>query len=261
MRNKYGCIYLKYLIFVSKVNFSYRLGLAEVAECSLLSPLTVPFFGQNLEIEQIVADSFSSSEKLQMDKANKLDDSHSSKGENSSLVTLYSNPLHSPCHEKFAPKEVESLRRQLKSFDNGMSTSFYPGPEQAICLTCFAPPVLDFLKETADGMFFLVLGHVRSNFVLDTFGAKFCSVVALEQAYLKCSWIFAARACDPCTTCSQVAMLRCTVYINRQVFRVINLSVIFKFEESCLSVTIFYFDLKVKPRFNEPAGNRPNLFV
>ena len=100
----------------------------------------------------------SSSDKLRMDKANKLEDTSSSKGEKSSLVTLYSDSLHLPCHyhERFDSKEVASLRKKLGTIDAGRSMPLYPNTEQTIyniVESLDRPPGLDFFEEPTDGMF------------------------------------------------------------------------------------------------------------
>ena len=100
----------------------------------------------------------SSSDKLGMDKANKLEDTSSSKGEKSSLVTLYSNPLHCRNHEMFIPKEVACLTKKFGSINAGSLMSFGTNIEEQtmfhnITESSDGPSILDFLEKPTDGMF------------------------------------------------------------------------------------------------------------
>lgn len=124
--------------------------------------------------EMDIINEISSSDKLRMDKGHKLDDSHSSKGEKSLHVTSYSHPLRWPCsdHEigkiypMFAPKEVASLRKKLKTVDDGRSMPFYRETEQAIynmIESLDEPPELDFLLEPTDGMFLSDFQEVQDH--------------------------------------------------------------------------------------------------
>ncbi len=96
--------------------------------------------------ETDIINEISSSDKLRMDKGHKLDDSHSLKEEKISLVTSYTNPL-----------EVSSLRKKLKSFDDGRSMPFYRDTEQAIYNVIerldVPPELAEFPLLPTDGMF------------------------------------------------------------------------------------------------------------
>ncbi len=131
--------------------------------------------------ETDVINAMSSSDKLQMEKSHKIDDSHSWKGEKSLHRISYTQPLHwaysdhaiGEIDSMFAPKEVASLRKKLKSCDEVRSRPFYRDTEEAIynvieSLHC-APLALEFLQEPTNGMFLFVFrsGGARSHFLVD----------------------------------------------------------------------------------------------
>ena len=74
-----------------------------------------------------IVNTISSSDQLRMDKAHQIKESQSSIGEKNLLANLHLNPLHiagsGPIMDRFAPKEVASLRRKLGPFD---ATKAYP---------------------------------------------------------------------------------------------------------------------------------------
>ena len=118
-----------------------------------------------------IINSISSSDKFRMGKVNKLEDTSSSKREKSSLVALYSNPLHLPCHEHemFTPKEVACLKKKPGSFHAGRSMPLYRNTEQTIyniIERLDGPPGLDFLEEPTDGMFLFkgALSRILTDF-------------------------------------------------------------------------------------------------
>lgn len=102
-----------------------------------------------------------SSDKFRKDKAHKLEDCHSLKGEESSYSDLLHLPDRGHMIEKnypmFAPKEVASLRKNMGCFDAGRPMHFHPDTDQTIynlMERLDAPPVLDTLDlERTDGMY------------------------------------------------------------------------------------------------------------
>ena len=117
-----------------------------------------------------VINTISSSDQLRMNKARHIKESQSSIGEKNLHANLYLNPLHlagsvlpvmkSFQMDKFAPKEVSSLRRKLGPFDTAkMNTSaLYPDRDQTICnliARLDTPSELHFLEELTQGTFFV----------------------------------------------------------------------------------------------------------
>ena len=125
-----------------------------------------------------IVNTISSSDQLRMDKAHQMKESQSSTGEKNLLTNLHLNPLYlagsgplmmkSFQMEKFAPKEVSSLRRKLGPFD---AAKMYPSMryldrDQTIynlMERLDTSPALDFLEElNKQGTFFCLGGARRS---------------------------------------------------------------------------------------------------
>lgn len=118
----------------------------------------------------IIINTISFSDQLRMNKV-RNERSQSSIGEKNELANLSVNPLHLVVSgpimmntyemDKFAPKEVSSLRRKLGPFDAAkMNPSvLYPDGDQTIynlMERLDTPPELDFLEELKkQGTFFL----------------------------------------------------------------------------------------------------------
>lgn len=113
----------------------------------------------------IIINSISSSDQLRMNKA-RNERSQSSIGEKNELANLHVNQLHSVVScpiimksdqmDKFAPKEVSSLRRKLGSFDAAKTnpSELYPDEDQAIYNLIGrldTPPEVDFLEKLKQG--------------------------------------------------------------------------------------------------------------
>lgn len=117
-----------------------------------------------------IINTMSSSDQLRMNKAHQVKESQSSIGEKNELANIHVNPLHlvvsgpiimsSFQMDKFAPKEISSLRRKLGSFDAAKMnpSALYPDGDQAIynlMERLDTPPELDFLEKLKQGTFFV----------------------------------------------------------------------------------------------------------
>ena len=115
-------------------------------------------------------DTISSSDQLRMNKAHQIKESQSSIGQKNELANLYLNPLplavggpiimKSFQMDKFAPKEVSSLRRKLGPIVPAKMnpSALYPDRDQAIynlMERLDTPPKLDFLVEPKQGTVFM----------------------------------------------------------------------------------------------------------
>ena len=105
----------------------------------------------------------SSPAKIEMNEDHKLNETNSSKEEMKLVVRSYPDPFYFPADDvfgrnypTFAPREVESLRKKLNSFDDGRSTEFYSARDQIVGNPVegkYTYRALDSLSSRLDGMF------------------------------------------------------------------------------------------------------------
>lgn len=107
-----------------------------------------------------IINTMSSSDQLRMNKAHHIKENQSSIGEKNELANFHVNPLHpvvscptimkSYQMDKFAAKEVSSLRRRLGSFDAAKMNPSALYPDDLIG-RLDAPPEVDFLGILKQG--------------------------------------------------------------------------------------------------------------
>ena len=131
-----------------------------------------------------IINTISSSDQLRMNKAHQIKESQSSIGEKNLLANKYLNPPHLACSgpiiiknfqmDKFAPKEVSSLRRKLGPFDAAKMnpSALYPDRDQTIynlMERLDTSPALDFLEDINKQGMFLFVQEVQDDRDLQRF--------------------------------------------------------------------------------------------